>query len=400
MNILQVTPYFAPAWAYGGPPRSVYELSRELVQQGHSVTVLTTDALDATNRAKPVSETMDGIEVHRCRNLGNNLAWRQQLFLPSGTALFLRAYLRDFDIVHLHMFRTVQNAITHRLATKYSIPYVLSARGSLPRIVRGRAAKSLFDAVAGRRLLRDAKKVIALSSAESSDYESIGVPTSKITVIFNGIDPTLYRNLPRLGTFARMHGLEGRKLVTYIGRINARKGLDHLLRAFRGLSQTGDDVKLVLAGPDDGYRGRLETLAEELSLSKSIIYAGPATMSEKLQILADSDLIVYPAEHEVFGLVPFEALLCGKPVVVANDSGCGEIVEMARAGLTIPYGDSARLQKAIATCLENGAAIREMVIQGQRFVLKHMDWSRIARDIVQVYEDAIFAVSGKESVAS
>jgi len=50
MKVLQVTPYFAPAWGYGGVPRSVYELSKALSRLNHQVTVLTTDALSERER--------------------------------------------------------------------------------------------------------------------------------------------------------------------------------------------------------------------------------------------------------------------------------------------------------------------------------------------------------------
>lgn len=400
MRILEVTPYFAPAWAYGGPPRSVYELSRELVRRGHSVTVLTTDAHDATSRADLAKEDIEGIQVRRFRNVSNYLAWHQQLFLPTETGEFLREHLQDFDIVHLHMFRTFQNVAVHRVATRKNVPYVMSAHGSLPRIVHRRAAKAIFDGLVGVRLLRDAKRLVALSNAEKSQYESVGVPPSKISIVFNGIDSGIYRDLPPRGSFAQKYGLEGKRLITYIGRLNARKGLDHLLRAFRHLPVAEDSIALVLVGPDDGYRAPLERLARRLSLQDRVVFTGLVTFLEKLNVLVDSDLIVYPASHEIFGLVPLEALLCGIPVVVSNDSGCGEIVGGARAGFTIPFGDVESLKNAIVRGLENGPEVREMVEHGQRFISDRLRWDLVAAEIEAVYIDATTSGAAGASPAS
>ena len=63
MKILQVTPYFAPAWAYGGPPRVMFEYATGLVARGHEVAVFTTDVLDEHMRATPSRETIDGVDV-------------------------------------------------------------------------------------------------------------------------------------------------------------------------------------------------------------------------------------------------------------------------------------------------------------------------------------------------
>jgi hypothetical protein len=118
--------------------------------------VVTTDACDARRRAEPLQEVIDGVDVHRFKNLSNRIAWSQQLFLPRGVGRFLRTCLRDVDVVHLHMYRNILNMIVHREARRFGTPYVFSARGSIPRIVRRQTTKGLFDIVFGRRILADA----------------------------------------------------------------------------------------------------------------------------------------------------------------------------------------------------------------------------------------------------
>ena len=81
MKILQVIPCFAPAWDYGGPLRVCYELSKELVQRGHEVTVYTTDAFNSKNRITKSEEVIDGIRVRRFKNLSNSLANKHNIFL-------------------------------------------------------------------------------------------------------------------------------------------------------------------------------------------------------------------------------------------------------------------------------------------------------------------------------
>src|SRR5205823_5295362 len=141
-------------------------------------------------------------------------------------------------------------------------------------------------------------------------------------------------------------------------------GIETLVRAFRQLRETRDDAVLVLVGPDDGYQGRIEQLIKHLGVAKSVVITGLITMPEKLSVYTDSSLVVYPGEHEVFGLVPFEALLCGKPVIVSNDSGCGEIITRQRAGLVVPPHDPQALAEAIEQGLDGGTRIEAMIERG------------------------------------
>jgi glycosyltransferase involved in cell wall biosynthesis len=73
---------------------------------------------------------------------------------------------------------------------------------------------------------------------------------------------------------------------------------------------------------------------------------------ERLDALAAADVVVYPSRDEVFGIVPLEALLCGRPVVVCDDSGCGEVIPTTGGGIVIPYGDERTLASAIDSVLD------------------------------------------------
>jgi len=260
-------------------------------------------------------------------------------------------------------------------------------------MVSKRTPKVIFDLFWGNRILHEATRLIAVSKAERTQYENCGIPTTKISVVYNGIDSSAYRKLPRAGGFVKDKLGTDTKVVTYIGRLNARKGLDTLLRAFASVNRSDPKTFLVLVGPDDGYRRPLEQLAEQLRITSSTIFTGMITMPHKLQVLADSDVVVYPGYSEIFGLVPFEALACGRPVVVCDDSGCGEIIREQGAGITFPPGDASTLQRGIEMSLQRGAEIEAAVLRGLRFVERELDWNRIAAATEAIYQEA-FAAAG------
>lgn len=386
MRILHVTPSFYPAWAYGGVTRCAYELCRSLVRRGEAVSVWTTDVLDVKDRTKEITATVDGIEVRYFRNLSNRLAYHQQLYLPRGLSAHARRHIRDFDLVHLHAHRHVLNPIVAGAARRAGIPYVLSGHGTVQRIERHVGVKHLVDILGGRALLQRAARCIAVAHTEVAHFESVGVGPRHVTVIPNGLRLDEYAAVPARGRFRQRHGIGGVPLVLFVGKVTPRKGLDVLLRA---MARMQPEVQLVVAGNFMMPEEPLRRLVRALGLTERIRFVGLLSGQDKLAAYADADVVAYPSVHEIFGLVPFEALMCGTPVVVCDDSGCGEVVQAAGGGLVIPYGDPEALANALRRLLDDEALRSACVASGRRYVEDNLGWERIAEQTATLYRDVL-----------
>ena len=96
-------------------------------------------------------------------------------------------------------------------------------------------------------------------------------------------------------------------------------------------------------------------------------------------------MLVYPSTDEIFGLSPFEGLLCGAPAIVSNDCGCGQLISKAQAGLLIQYGDIQDIQKKIRSLLHNQEMRDIMVQRGRDYIQKHLSFSIVAQQHVDLY---------------
>ena len=103
----------------------------------------------------------------------------------------------------------------------------------------------------------------------------------------------------------------------------------------------------------------------------------------------DADVLVYPSTYEIFGLVPFEALLCGTPVIVTDDCGCGEIIKEAECGYLVNYGDVAGLAEVLRFALEHPDVNKRMVEAGRRYIEEHLAWESVVKRVEEVYEESI-----------
>jgi glycosyltransferase involved in cell wall biosynthesis len=315
-RILVVVPYFHPARGFGGPVEVAGSFGRELVKRGHEVVVFTSDAMDGANRVEVRRDRIWGMEVYYFQNLSMSFVKSTNLFLTHGLLKRMKLDVQSFDIVHSHEYTTYQNILVHAFAKKYKVPYLVQAHGSLPRIGK-QLRKWAYDVLFGFRLLRDASGVIALSKAETQQYMSMGVRKEKVAIVPNGIDLSRYTDLPSEGDFKKKFSIDdGEEIVLYLGRVHRSKGLDLLAAAFRNVMKELD-VRLVIAGPDDGYLLELSRLCATLGIDEKVLFTGFLNERDKLAALVDGGVFVTPRYHG-FPITFLEACCAGCPIVTTS----------------------------------------------------------------------------------
>jgi glycosyltransferase involved in cell wall biosynthesis len=398
LRVLHVTPYYEHAWAYGGIPRVVAALADTFAARGHHVTVCTTDALanrDRLPRSSPGpgaawrERSATGVVTEIFPNVSNWLAYEWQLFLPRGLAAYLRKHAREFDIGHIHACHNVPGAIASRALSRSNVPFVLTPNGTAPRIERRRAAKLAFDLLVGRADISRAARIVAVSDAERAQLLALGVPRERIHVGANPLDLSEFDPPVARGAFRRRWQQGDRPIVVFLGKFTPRKRLDVLLHAFATLPKP--DARLVVAGNDMGYGETMNRLIRSLGLEGRTILPGLLRGRERLELLADADVVVYPSRDEIFGLVPLEALLCGTPVIVADDSGCGEVVARTGGGLIVPQGDAGALAAAVATILDAPDSWRPNATAAALRVRQLFNAHDICSDLERLYRSILGA---------
>ena len=389
LRILHVTPYFSGAWAYGGIPRLATTLATGLARRGHHLTVCTTDACDRHNRlpSRPGPAAHAGIDVRVFPNWSNHLAYELQLFTPIGLGRYLAGAVAQFDIAHIHGHRHLLEVAGARWCRRRRVPYVSAPNGTAARIERRKAPKQVWDAVWGYHDLAGAGIVLAVSQAERAQLLALGVEAQRIRVVPNPLDLDEFEVPPARGRFRQRYDLGNAPLVAFLGKITPRKRLDVLMAAMPQLQTSA--ARLVVAGNDMGGGAAARRLAATLGIARRTLFAGLITGRARLDLLADADVVVYPSADEVFGLVPLEALLCGTPVVVAGDSGCGEIVGGLEGGQVVALGDPVALAVAIDSVLASPQAWRARAALGATSVRERFGGSVVAEQVDALYRELL-----------
>jgi len=373
MNILQVIPYFSPK--HGGDVNVCYNLSKSLAKKGHNVTIFTTD-FEFDEKYYTSLSDIQMIPFHCSINF--------DLFLYSPKMKKqLKNDIKNFEIIHLHGFRTYQNVIVHYYAKKFGIPYVLQAHGDIPIILEKQNLKKLYDTFWGNSILKDASKVLALNKTEAGYYQDMKVDKGKIEIVPNGIDLTEYINLPKKGQFRNKYSINNdEKIVLYVGRLHKSKGLELLIKSFSDVTKKLNDTKLVLIGPDDGYQSVLEKSISLLDIHDKVIFTGFVSTDIKKMALVDADAFVTP-RFSGFPVTFLESCACGTPLITTNNGDHLNWINN-NVGYVVDY-DRYHLKEAILKILNDEELKKRFQDKGQKLISQMFNWTEISETVEDIY---------------
>jgi phosphatidylinositol alpha-mannosyltransferase len=228
--------------------------------------------------------------------------------------------------------------------------------------------------VAGvRRLVSKLSARIAVS--EAAEWTARRFYGGRYRIVPNGVDLSAAR--PRAD---RPHD---RLEILFVGRAEARKGLPVLLRAFEALRTAGVDARLTVAGATQ------EEVAPLLLDTDGVEIAGRVTEEEKWRLLGASDLLCAPSlGGESFGMVLTEAFASSTPVVASRIAGYRDVVRSRQDGLLVPVGDAVELGEALRD-LALDPERRQAMARSARERAERFAWPQVAREVTEVYEEAL-----------
>lgn len=381
MHWLHLTPYYAPAYAFGGVVRAVEGLTQALARRGHQVTVLTTDAGERFARLDAPPEAMrQGVRVLRLPNRWPALRGRLNLSTPQGLGRALDARLPDVDGVHVHEFRTLENLLALQRVARAEKPLVLSPHGTLKQSTGRGAAKKLWDALFSPGQARLLTRVVALSDGEAEDVRhlwarwGLEAPLSQIP---NGVDPAPYQHLPDPAPLRARYGLGAARIVLFMGRLHARKGVEALLRAF--LAADLGEARLLMVGPDEGMLPTLRALADE-----RVIFTGYLAGEARLMALAAADVFVLPAVGEGLSMASLEALAAGVPVILSPGCYLPEAASYGAGIVTEPTVSA--LTEALEALFSDAERHQRMRQRARHLIAQRFTWDAVAARYEALYE--------------
>jgi phosphatidylinositol alpha-mannosyltransferase len=378
MRVGLVSPY---SWTYpGGVTRHIEALAHELLAAGHDVRVLA--PFDADRRRTAVLHRGARPQVREQPDwlvpLGPTLGWPSNgavsNLAPTPSAIStLRRELRagDFDVVHVH--EPVAPVIGWDALTSSPAPLV----GTFHCYSESIPPHLVANLLGARRKLNHLAVRVAVSDAAA--WTGRRFYGGRYRVVPNGVA------VPDGGAPPARHREPGAPLrIAFVGQAVERKGLPVLLRAFEALrASVPAELTIVGAAPDE--------VAPLVLDSAGITVLGRVSDAERHAVLERADLLCAPSlGGESFGMVLTEAFAAGTPVVASDIAGYRDVVSDGRDGVLIPRGDATQLAETLRDLALDPERNQRLGAAAAETAARYA-WPRVARQVVDAYEDAIAA---------
>lgn len=283
----------------------------------------------------------------------------------------------NFDILHLHNF-SLPSAF-EILSTSPSVN-ILTFHANLDKsdlFRRFPAFLTMFRKIVGWRI----DGVIGVSPLIMDIFSGYKGPK---TVIPNGIDLAKFN--PDIPPFSRFR--DNKVNILFVGRMEKRKGLPYLLRAYEVLERKHSNIRLLIMGKGE-QKKECEEFTREQKL-REVYFLGERNDEEKARFYATADIYCSPALHgESFGVVLLEAMASGLPVVAFANQGYEQFFKGTKgAEFLAPSKDLRKLTAALEKLIENEALRKEMGEWGRKRAEQY-SWTKVADSILDFYERAI-----------
>lgn len=354
MKILQVIPYFC----FGGAETMCENLTYALKAKGHEVTVVS-----LYQERTPISERMEqaGVKLlYLDKKLGLDLS-----MVPKLTKI-MRA--ERPDVVHTHLDVIKYAAAAARLAGVKKCVHTVhnvadkEAEGRVQKIINHTYFKLGWSVPVA--LSPEVQRTIA---------DFYGMEAAKVPVIYNGVD--LSRCIPK-----ETYAADNMTLV-HVGRFNAQKNHEGLLRAFQKIHAQYPNCRLNLLG-DGELRETIEKLADELGIAENVHFLG--SQSNVYPFLNEADIFLLPSRYEGMPMTIIEAMGTGLPIVATAVGGVPDMLTDHQSGLLVECEPEA-VSRAVLELMDD-EALREKLGKNAKKDSRRFSAEYMAEEYCRVYQ--------------
>ncbi len=405
MDILHIVQGYTPA--IGGTEWLIQRVSEELVRQFNDrVTVFTTDRYNGQGFVNPFSprlstgwEEINGVKVRRFRVINQlgpllkllqavsyrlDLPFNQYLRTIYGGPIIpgLEKQIRQYpaDIISAASFPLLHMYVALKSARASNRPCVLIG-GLHPEDRWGFQRPMIYCAI------RQADRYLALTDFEAKYVVARETAVDQVNVVGGGVDPELFQAV-NINDAKRRLGLEGQKVIGYIGQLVEYKGVDSLLRAMPLIWSKNPDIRLLVAGSLTSFARKLQGIIQDwpLEYQQKLIFHYNFEQKDKGLLYSALDIFVNPSIYESFGIAFLEAWAAGKPVIGSRAGAIPSVVQAGQDGLLVDPQDEHQLADAVLSLIQNPDLATRMGQSGKKKVLSNYTWPHVARRFREAYQ--------------
>lgn len=395
MKILCVIPSYYPAFKYGGPIASVHNLNKALVKKGIDVTVYTTNVGLKDKVLVNQEVNIDGVKIiyfdfFRIFEFVGQTGWQFSLSLTKA----LKKNIKNFDLIYISAVWNYPTAISAHYCRKYDKPYIIAPRGIFYPYTFN---KKIWKKWPYYKLItkRDLERASAIHYTAKDEFDKghsfLELKNKNIIIVPNGVDLSEFVNLPKRENLRnRYPELKNKKVILFLSRLDWKKGLDVLAKAYGIIARKRKDAHLLIVGDgQESFKDKIKKWFQDEDVLDRTTFTGMLTGKEKLEAYSGSDIFTLPSHSESFGMVIVEAIACGLPVVISDTVGIFNEIQQSKSGLVFPSGDWGKLSEAIIKLLDDENLAKQINKNGQKLIKENFEINETADKMIEVFKSVL-----------
>ena len=364
----------------GGMNVYVRQLAAALGDMGVKIDIFTREHPNIVNRIETIGSNVRVIHLKSGEPDTHIDGLYQELpeFLAQLKA-FQEEEAIKYDVVHSHYW--LSGWIGRGLSQVINVPHVITFHtlGLIKMQSRAGEVEQSERPIVEAEVMSTADRIIAFSPHERDSMARLyDADPRKVSLVPCGVDLSVFCPLDQEAARNRL-GLNGEKILLYVGRVEPLKGLDLLVETVAQMdSEDGARVMVVGADVNGGQEmDRVKQLAKERDLEDQIDFVGQVDHMELPLYYNAADVCVVPSYYESFGLVALESMACGTPVVATRVGGLSTIIQHGRTGYLKPW----RCPDAFANSVEmliSSDGLKQSMGEAARRRAEAMGWDNVA----------------------
>jgi phosphatidylinositol alpha-mannosyltransferase len=373
MKIALVSPYDYPY--PGGVTEHIAALDQHFRALGHDTRIIAASSKDEEGLDDHVIKVSGAVSTVPFSGSNARITFAPAVYRRVKQIL----KQEKFDLVHVHepavpMLSLV--VLRHSHAVNVGTFHAYREKNMLYDVA-GQLLRRAFNRLDGRIFVSDAVREYVMHYFPG-DY----------TIIPNGIDCARFCD-PNILPIERFD--DGRPNILYVGRMDKRKGLRYLMRAFPQIKQVIPDARLIVVGAfNDKDKSPFVRYARALKL-RGVHFIGRVSREELPRYYRTATIFCAPSTgFESFGLILLEAMAAGVPLVASDITGYRSVVENGVEGLLVPPEDEQAIGRAVIELLRDPTRRAVLRAAGKRKAAQY-DWDIIARRVLAYYEQLMAA---------
>jgi glycosyltransferase involved in cell wall biosynthesis len=350
----------------------VHNLSKKLIDSGHSVSVIT-----RSPSLRSESFKIDGIGVH----------W--VTFVPiypiymNLHGFFLNKLIKklesEFDIVHMHTPLVPLIKTSLPVVVTVHTPMLSDTRSIIeysPRAIGNKLMGRFVSYPIELKLLKRADLITVVSNSVALELNEYGLCLNEIAVVGNGVDEKIFRPGKKKTS---------ERYILYVGRLDYRKGLFDLVDCAKTICSQYKNIHFKIVGKGI-LEQRLKRKISEYKLENNFEFVGYVTRPRLISLYQNAVLFIVPSHYEGLPTVLLEAMSCGLPVIATAVSGNLDVIDSGKNGLLIPSKSPKEMADAVSLLLNDDNMRINLGRNARKTIEGFFNWDIISQKITKYYE--------------